>query len=64
MGGDWWTPMDSEPSLGSTTQLQVPQGKGPEFAHSIVELEGPFTNVTKGKYSVMKFTRILYCSWL
>ena len=46
--GDWWTALESEPSLGSTTQLH--QGfRGPEFAQSLIELEGPFTNVNKGK---------------
>ncbi|XP_023932198.1 nephrocystin-3-like [Lingula anatina] len=50
--GDWWTNLDSEPSMGSTLQLQTFINRGgPEFAHSIVELDGPFTNVTKDDWN-------------
>ncbi|KAK6166073.1 hypothetical protein SNE40_022850 [Patella caerulea] len=46
--GDWW----SEPSLGSTVQLHQPTYlRGPEFAHTMMELEGPFTNVNKDDWS-------------
>ena len=45
--GDWWAALESEPSLGSTTQLHTPAYKGLEFAHSMVDLDGPFTNVNK-----------------
>ncbi|CAH1790232.1 unnamed protein product [Owenia fusiformis] len=45
--GDWWTALESEPSLGSSTQLHQQTYMGPEFAQSIVELNGPFTNVNK-----------------
>ncbi len=42
--GEWWTALESEPSLGSTTQLHA-QGsvRGPEFAQGMLELDGPFT---------------------
>lgn len=46
--GDWWTALESEPSFGSTMQLHQPMFRGPEFAHSMMEMEGPFTNVNKG----------------
>ena len=47
--GDWWTALESEPSLGSTTQLHTIVSRGPEFAHTVHELEGPYINVNKGK---------------
>ena len=47
--GDWWTALESEPSLGSTTQLHTSGFRGPELAHSLMESEGPFTNVNKGE---------------
>ena len=46
--GDWWTTLDSEPSLGSTSQLHASSLRGPELANSMMELDGPFTNVNKG----------------
>ncbi|XP_071103665.1 nephrocystin-3-like [Haliotis cracherodii] len=50
--GDWWTALESEPSLGSTVQLHQPAFlRGPEFANSVMELEGPFTNVNKDDWS-------------
>ncbi|XP_041374620.1 nephrocystin-3-like [Gigantopelta aegis] len=50
--GDWWTALESEPSLGSTIQLHQPAYlRGPEFAHSLLELEGPFINVNKEDWS-------------
>ena len=46
---DWWMALESEPSLGSTTQLHMSSTlKGPEFAQGMLELDGPFTNVNKG----------------
>ncbi|PVD37428.1 hypothetical protein C0Q70_00018 [Pomacea canaliculata] len=46
--GDWWTVLESEPSLGSTAQLHQPAFlRGPEFVSTLMEMEGPFTNVTK-----------------
>ena len=50
--GDWWTALESEPSLGSTSQLHVTGLKGPEFALSTMEMDGPFTNVNKGETSL------------
>ena len=48
---DWWMAIESEPSLGSTTQLHMSCTlKGPEFAQGMLELDGPFTNVNKGIY--------------
>lgn len=39
--------LGSEPSMGSMMQLQ--QGhRGPEFAHSLIDVEGPFANVSRG----------------
>lgn len=46
--GDWWTALESEPSIFSV-HMHQPVIRGPEFAHSMMELEGPFTNVNKGK---------------
>ena len=46
--GNWWTGLESEPSMGSTTQLHTPTFRGPEFAHSFLEMDGPFINVNKG----------------
>ena len=47
--GDWWTALDSESSMqGSTVQLHQTTLRGPEFASSMMEIEGPFTNVNKG----------------
>ncbi|KAJ8320207.1 hypothetical protein KUTeg_001794 [Tegillarca granosa] len=42
---------ESEPSLGSTIQLHQTTIRGPEFAHSMMETEGPFTNVNKEDWS-------------
>ncbi|XP_069108020.1 nephrocystin-3-like [Argopecten irradians] len=49
--GDWWTALESEPSLGSTIQLHQPTIKGPEFAHSMMDTDGPFTNVNREDWS-------------
>ncbi|XP_070569543.1 nephrocystin-3-like [Ptychodera flava] len=53
--GDWWTALESEPSLGSTTQLQ-PMFKGPEFAHSLGDIEGPFTTVNREDWNAVAAT--------
>lgn len=45
---DWWTLLQSEPSMGSTTQLHTPSIKGPEFAQAMLEMEGPYIHVNKG----------------
>ena len=47
---------------GSTVQLHQTTLRGPEFASSMMECEGPFTNVTKGNtvYLFFKCT----CSYL
>lgn len=40
--------LGSEPSMGSMMQLQQ-TFRGPEFAHSLIDVEGPFANVSRGK---------------
>ena len=39
--------LGSEPSIGSMIQLQQ-SFRGPEFAHSSIDVEGPFANVNRG----------------
>ena len=47
---DWGCfPMESEPSIGSTSQIHVPSPRGPETALTLCDIEGIFTNVNKGK---------------
>ncbi|KAM9332313.1 nephrocystin-3 [Pholidichthys leucotaenia] len=45
---EYWTGgvFGSEPSMGSMMQLQQ-TFRGPEFAHSLIDVEGPFTNVSR-----------------
>ncbi|XP_069504796.1 nephrocystin-3 [Ambystoma mexicanum] len=45
---EYWTggPLGSEPSMGSMMQLQQ-SFRGPEFAHSSIDVEGPFSNVNR-----------------
>ncbi|XP_044151767.1 nephrocystin-3 isoform X1 [Bufo gargarizans] len=45
---DYWTSgaLGSEPSMGSMMQLQQ-SFRGPEFAHSSIDVEGPFANVNR-----------------
>ncbi|KAG7525130.1 nephrocystin-3 isoform X1 [Solea senegalensis] len=45
---DYWTggALGSEPSMGSMMQLQQ-TFRGPEFAHSLIDVEGPFANVSR-----------------
>ncbi|XP_062848041.1 nephrocystin-3 [Trichomycterus rosablanca] len=38
--------LGSEPSMGSMMQLQQAH-RGPEFAHSLIDVEGPFANVSR-----------------
>lgn len=47
---EYWTGgvLGSEPSMGSMMQLQQ-TFRGPEFAHSLIDVEGPFANVSRGK---------------
>lgn len=40
--------LGSEPSMGSMMQLQQ-TFRGPEFAHSLIDVEGPFANVSRGE---------------
>ena len=47
MAADWWaSSLESDPSVDSMTQ--VTSFRGPEFFHSPVEKEGPFTNISRG----------------
>ncbi|XP_070582462.1 nephrocystin-3 [Erythrolamprus reginae] len=41
--------LGSEPSMGSMMQLQQ-SCRGPEFAHSSIDIEGPFANVNRGDW--------------
>lgn len=41
--------LGSEPSMGSMMQLQQTH-RGPEFAHSLIDVEGPFANVSRGEF--------------
>nr|XP_003222256.1 PREDICTED: nephrocystin-3 [Anolis carolinensis] len=45
---EYWTggALGSEPSMGSMMQLQQ-SFRGPEFAHSSIDVEGPFANVNR-----------------
>ncbi|NP_001072733.2 nephrocystin-3 [Xenopus tropicalis] len=45
---EYWTSggLGSEPSIGSMMQLQQ-SFRGPEFAHSSIDVEGPFANVNR-----------------
>ncbi|KAH0627264.1 hypothetical protein JD844_002778 [Phrynosoma platyrhinos] len=45
---EYWTGgvLGSEPSMGSMMQLQQ-SFRGPEFAHSSIDVEGPFANVNR-----------------
>ncbi|XP_058513216.1 nephrocystin-3 isoform X3 [Ochotona princeps] len=43
--------LGSEPSLGSMIQLQQ-SFRGPEFAHSSIDVEGPFANVNRDDWDV------------
>uniref|UniRef100_A0A674JPI8 Nephrocystin-3 n=1 Tax=Terrapene triunguis TaxID=2587831 RepID=A0A674JPI8_9SAUR len=47
---EYWTGgvLGSEPSMGSMMQLQQ-SFRGPEFAHSSIDVEGPFANINRGK---------------
>uniref|UniRef100_A0A8C2IWF5 Nephrocystin-3 n=1 Tax=Cyprinus carpio TaxID=7962 RepID=A0A8C2IWF5_CYPCA len=43
--------LGSEPSMGSMMQLQQTH-RGPEFAHSLIDVEGPFANVSRDDWDV------------
>lgn len=49
--------LGSEPSMGSMMQLQQ-SFRGPEFAHSSIDVEGPFANVNRGKHLLLLETRM------
>ncbi|XP_066889886.1 nephrocystin-3 isoform X4 [Kogia breviceps] len=50
---EYWTggALGSEPSIGSMIQLQQ-SFRGPEFAHSSIDIEGPFANVNRDDWDI------------
>ncbi|KAM9600951.1 nephrocystin-3 isoform 4-T8 [Trichechus inunguis] len=50
---EYWTggALGSEPSIGSMMQLQQ-SFRGPEFAHSSIDVEGPFANVNRDDWDI------------
>lgn len=54
---EYWTggALGSEPSIGSMIQLQQ-SFRGPEFAHSSIDVEGPFANINRGNTCHLPFT--------
>ncbi|XP_075683228.1 nephrocystin-3 isoform X3 [Rhinoderma darwinii] len=67
---DYWTggALGSEPSMGSMMQLQH-SFRGPEFAHSSIDVEGPFANVNRDDWdaavaSLLQVTPLFsQCLW-
>ena len=48
LAADWWaSSVESDPSV-TDSLTQVMPFRGPEFCHSPVEREGPFTNISRG----------------
>ena len=47
--GDWWTQLESEPSLGSTSQLQ-PVSSVPEPMPHLADIDNSIYN--RGKFSI------------
>lgn len=46
---DWWAPSLESDAYASVDSLtQVTSFRGPEFFHSPLEREGPFTNISRG----------------
>lgn len=57
MATDWWaSSLESDPSIDSLTQ--VTSFRGPEFFHSPLEKEGPFTNISRGTISLHPLTHV------
>ncbi|KAM3820765.1 nephrocystin-3 [Vipera latastei] len=60
--------LGSEPSMGSMMQLQQ-SFRGPEFAHSSIDVEGPFANVNRDDWdaavaSLLQVTPLFsHCLW-
>ncbi|KAB1283126.1 Nephrocystin-3 [Camelus dromedarius] len=50
---EYWSggALGSEPSIGSMIQLQQ-SFRGPEFAHSSIDVEGPFANVNRDDWDI------------
>lgn len=57
---EYWTggALGSEPSIGSMIQLQQ-SFRGPEFAHSSIDVEGPFANVNRGNTCHLPITMVV-----
>lgn len=49
--GDWWTALESEPSLSNISQGHQTTLRGPEFAQCMMETEGPFNNINREDWS-------------
>lgn len=56
---EYWTggALGSEPSIGSMIQLQQ-SFRGPEFALSSIDIEGPFANVNRGNTRPLPITLV------
>ncbi|XP_038047138.1 nephrocystin-3-like [Patiria miniata] len=48
--GDWWTALESEPSLGSMSQLQM-LPRGHEVYPNLTDIDSAFTNLNRGEES-------------
>ncbi|KAK3083411.1 hypothetical protein FSP39_021957 [Pinctada imbricata] len=51
--GDWWTALESEPSISNVSQVQQSTFRGPELAHSMMEPDGPFNNINREDWSTV-----------
>uniref|UniRef100_A0A4W4GAW9 Nephrocystin-3 n=2 Tax=Electrophorus electricus TaxID=8005 RepID=A0A4W4GAW9_ELEEL len=59
--------LGSEPSMGSMMQLQQSH-RGPEFAHSLIDVEGPFANVSRDDWdaavaSLLQVSHVSQALW-
>ncbi|XP_022107345.1 nephrocystin-3-like [Acanthaster planci] len=48
--GDWWTALESEPSLGSVSQLQM-LPRGQEVSPNLTDIDSTFTSLNRGEDS-------------
>ncbi|XP_071791220.1 nephrocystin-3-like [Asterias amurensis] len=48
--GDWWTALESEPSLGSMSQLQT-LPRGHEISPNLTDIDSTFTSLNRGEES-------------
>ncbi|KAM6224830.1 nephrocystin-3 [Rhynchocyon petersi] len=54
--------LGSEPSIGSMMQLPQPF-RGPEFAHSSIDVEGPFANVNRDDWDIAVASLLQVTPW-